>query len=206
MAGQAVAACHELLLHLAGRLPDDVTWRLRDWLADDTDHGRAAVAATLPRALLRNRVGITDHERSLLVTGAGDDAAVRRAVRAVLPIQSAERPPFEFRAAPDGYDSATLGVLAVVRGAADVEEVLRSVRSGPFGERTMLVVLGGDEPAVVLVVVVGGVLGVAGAGGGPLVDAGVLGGDVVTRPLAPDTRIAEIIAERYRAGVGALSA
>jgi len=32
------------------------------------------------------------------------------------------------------------------------------------------------------------------------------GGDVVTRPLAPDTRIAEIIAERYRAGVGALSA
>lgn len=146
MAGQAVAACHELLLHLAGRLPDDVTWRLRDWLADDTDHGRAAVAATLPRALLRNRVGITDHERSLLVTGAGDDAAVRRAVRAVLPIQAAERPPFEFRAAPDGYDAATLGVLAVVRGAAGVEEVLRSVRSGPFGERTVLVVLGGDRP------------------------------------------------------------
>ena len=31
------------------------------------------------------------------------------------------------------------------------------------------------------------------------------GGDVVTRPLAPDTRIAEIIAERYRSGVAALS-
>lgn len=32
------------------------------------------------------------------------------------------------------------------------------------------------------------------------------GGDVVTRPLAPDARLAEIIAERYRAGADALPA
>ena len=29
------AAGHELLVRLAGRLPDDVLWRLRDWLGAD---------------------------------------------------------------------------------------------------------------------------------------------------------------------------
>jgi hypothetical protein len=146
VARAAVDACHELLLLLAGRLPDDVAWRLRDWLADDTDGGRAAVAATLPRALLRNRVGITDHERSLLLTTIGDDGAVRRTVGAILPVGAPERPAFEFRAAPDRWDAAQLAVLAVARGTSGVREVLRSVRSGPFGERTVHVVLGGDRP------------------------------------------------------------
>jgi hypothetical protein len=54
------AACHELLLRLAGRLPDDPLWRLRDWLSADVDQGRAAVGATLPRTLLRHRIGLTD--------------------------------------------------------------------------------------------------------------------------------------------------
>lgn len=147
MAPGAVDACHELLLLLAGRLPDDVTWRLRDWLADDADHGRAAVATTLPRALLRNRVGVTDDERSLLVTAIGDDEGnVRRTVGAVLPVAIAERPAFEFRAAPERWDVAQLAVLAVVRGTRGVQEVVRSVRTGPFGERTVHVVLGGDRP------------------------------------------------------------
>ena len=35
---------------------------------------------------------------------------------------------------------------------------------------------------------------------------GAAGGDVVTEPLAPDARIAEIVAERYRAALQDLSA
>jgi len=51
---RADAACHDLLVRLAGRLPDRLLWRLREWLATG---GHAAVAALLPRALLRHRVG-----------------------------------------------------------------------------------------------------------------------------------------------------
>ena len=72
------AACHELLVRLAGRLPDRLLWRLREWLAAGA---HAAVAALLPRALLRNRVGLTDEERDLLeaaVAGPRPAQAARR--------------------------------------------------------------------------------------------------------------------------------
>ncbi|MDN5858817.1 MAG: hypothetical protein L0H84_09360, partial [Pseudonocardia sp.] len=62
------AACHDLLLRLADRLPDELLWRLRDWLASG---GRAALAAALPRELLRNRIGLTDAEMELLAASAG---------------------------------------------------------------------------------------------------------------------------------------
>ena len=59
----ARTAGHELLVRLAGRLPDDLLWRLRDWLAAG---GYPSIEAVLPRALLRYRLGLTDHERDLL--------------------------------------------------------------------------------------------------------------------------------------------
>ena len=42
---RADAACHDLLVRLAGRLPDRLLWRLREWLATG---GHTAVAATAP--------------------------------------------------------------------------------------------------------------------------------------------------------------
>jgi hypothetical protein len=77
-----VPAGHELLLRLAGRFPDELLWRLRDWLAaGDT----AALGAVLPRTLLRHRIGLTGHERTLLAEVVGPDAPSRRLVEAVLP-------------------------------------------------------------------------------------------------------------------------
>ena len=69
--------CHELLLRLAGRLPDELLWRLRDWLAAQST---AALGATLPRELLRHRIGLTEQECELLASAVGEWGASRRLV------------------------------------------------------------------------------------------------------------------------------
>src|SRR5438128_1107067 len=63
MAESAELAGHELLLRLAGRLPDKQVWRFRDWLAGGAAR---ALARTLPRTLLHDRVAISEDERALL--------------------------------------------------------------------------------------------------------------------------------------------
>ena len=39
--------CHELLLRLAGRLPDDLLWRYRDWAASDAIRDTLAAAGVV---------------------------------------------------------------------------------------------------------------------------------------------------------------
>ncbi|GAA1853805.1 hypothetical protein GCM10009836_37330 [Pseudonocardia ailaonensis] len=135
------AAAHELLLRLAGRLPDDVVWRLRDWLAAGAaEQNLAPVAALLPRALLRNRVGVTDAERALLTATCGDN----RLVDAVLPLHTPDAPHPAFVAGPELPDLAVLGALAVVRGHAGTLE-LRHARRGPHGEQRILLVHGAER-------------------------------------------------------------
>jgi len=138
------AAGHELLVRLAGRLPDDVLWRLRDWLAAGAI---APVGALLPRALLRNRVGVTDAERSLLTAICGGN----RLVDAVLGLggpwspHTPDAPHPVFAAGPELPDLAVLGALAVVRGYPGTTE-LRHARRGPHGEQRILLVTGGERP------------------------------------------------------------
>ncbi|SDG28888.1 hypothetical protein [Pseudonocardia oroxyli] len=123
------AAAHELLLRLAGRLPDDVSWRLRDWLAAGA---AGPVGSLLPRALLRNRIGVTDHERELLAA-----TSLSRLVDAVLP--GVEPPAPSFAAGPEIPDLAVLTAMAVVAGRA---EELRDARRGT---QRVLVVTGADR-------------------------------------------------------------
>ncbi|HXV92788.1 MAG TPA: hypothetical protein VD813_05785, partial [Pseudonocardia sp.] len=82
-------ACHALLLRLAGRLPDTLLWRLRDWLAAEDVR---AFAVMLPRALLRHRVGLTDAEQDILVEAVAERGAPRRLLDAVLPLPVVEEP------------------------------------------------------------------------------------------------------------------
>ncbi|HEX3787564.1 MAG TPA: hypothetical protein VHW44_06870 [Pseudonocardiaceae bacterium] len=73
MGDAAESACHELLVRLAGRLPDRQLWRFRDWLATGA---LPELAHVLPLTLLRERIGLTAAEFPLLqdaVTGQGAD-------------------------------------------------------------------------------------------------------------------------------------
>jgi hypothetical protein len=68
----ATASCHELLLRLAGRLPDRQLWRFRDWLSAGA---LDALAGMLPLTLLRERVPITVPETYLLTQAVLDAGA-----------------------------------------------------------------------------------------------------------------------------------
>ncbi|GAA0925381.1 hypothetical protein [Pseudonocardia zijingensis] len=129
-------ACHELLLRLAGRLPDGILWRMRDWLADG---GREVLGSTLPRELLRHRVAVTDAERDLLEQAVG---SAHPLLDAVLP--AAEPPAVDavFEPGDGAVDTAALSVLAVVRGHPGCIEL----RQGMRGAQRVVVVLGAERP------------------------------------------------------------
>jgi hypothetical protein len=132
------AACHDLLLRLAGRLPDDLLWRMRDWLGDD---GREVLGATLPRELLRHRVGLTDFERDLLEVAIGSDHPL---LDAVLPASGPHEPSTAFQAGDGSVDAAALSVLAVVRSHPGCVEL----RQGRRGKQRVVLVIGAERPWV----------------------------------------------------------
>jgi hypothetical protein len=135
-------ACHELLVRLAGRLPDRLLWRLREWLAAGA---HAAVAALLPRALLRNRVGLTDEERDLLEAAVAGRAP-RKLLDAVLTVTVPDEPDVTFRSGPDP-DVAALSLLAVARGVDGCVEVRQTLRgTGRHAQRVVLVRAEGPRP------------------------------------------------------------
>jgi hypothetical protein len=139
----ADTACHDLLVRLAGRLPDRLLWRLREWVATGA---HAAVAATLPRALLRHRVGLTDAERDLLEAAVAGHGASRRVLDAILTLTEADEPAVSFRADPD-LDAAALCMLAVARGDTGCVELRQAVRAGGRRpQRVVLVRVEGERP------------------------------------------------------------
>lgn len=141
-AAGSVAAGHELLVRLAGRLPDDLLWRLRDWLAAGAQD---SVGAVLPRALLRHRLGLTDHERDLLAGCVDERSPSRRLVDAILPLGEPDEPWTAFAAGHGLPDLAALSATSVVAGHPGVEQVRQSLR-GSRGEQRVLLVLGADRP------------------------------------------------------------
>ena len=136
------AACHELLVRLAGRLPDRLLWRLREWLAAGA---HAAVAALLPRALLRSRVGLTDEERDLLEAAVAGRAP-RKLLDAVLTVTVPDEPDVTFRSGPEP-DVAALSLLAVARGVDECLELRQTLRgTGRHAQRVVLVRAEGPRP------------------------------------------------------------
>ncbi|MEJ3655657.1 hypothetical protein WEH80_22060 [Actinomycetes bacterium KLBMP 9759] len=140
-------ACHDLLVRLAGRLPDELLWRLRDWLAAE---GRAAVSAMLPRELLRHRIGLSEDEREMLFASVGEWGASPRVLDAVLPQHVPDDPAVSFHASKligkGDVDQAALSVLAVVRGHPGCVELRQTWRGEGRKEQRVVLVLGADRP------------------------------------------------------------
>lgn len=139
---EAARACHDLLVSLAGRVPDRALWRLRDWLAADAD---VALRSAVPRTLLRHRVGVSETERALLREAVQAWRGPVRLVDAVLHADPAPEPAVGFddpSAVP--WDGADLVLRALVPAVGDVGEVRRAWRTGPDRARVVLVSAAGD--------------------------------------------------------------
>lgn len=133
--------CHELLLRLAGRVPDEQLWRYRDWLAGGATE---VLALSLPNALVRERVRLTDTDHRLLsdaLLPLGADPAV---VESVLPGNEPDWGRFGFTSETpiaERGDSEALVLGATLRGREGIHEVRSAWRfaAGRESERVVLV-------------------------------------------------------------------
>lgn len=143
MGDAAESACHELLLRLAGRLPDRQLWRYRDWLAAGA---LPELAHVLPLTLLRERIGLTLTELELIQTaviGAGADGVDLGLLNSIREIDEPVDTDYTFSADPPGsVERPGLGdPLAVLLGAflsgrpgvGEVRSAWRVARSGAPG-------------------------------------------------------------------------
>ncbi|GAA5105491.1 hypothetical protein [Haloechinothrix salitolerans] len=142
-------ACHELLLLLAGRLPDIALWRFRDWLGE----GQLSVLArTLPKSLLRHGIGLDQREHGLLAACLVPHGADVHQVSATLRIDGATRPRYTFTESPSERanvaDSVSALLDAALRGRPDVGDVRATWRRAEGHER--------GEKRVLLVTAVAG--------------------------------------------------
>lgn len=137
-------ACHELLLRLAGRLPDQWIWRFRDWLGEGA---MSTLAKTLPRSLLKHRVDLEQAEYRLLVAGLIPHGADWHEVSSSLGVDEIKENGYTFSpSAPDwvnSVDSVSMMLHATLRSRPQVGEVRISWRRGgpEDGARAKRVVL-----------------------------------------------------------------
>lgn len=128
-------ACHELLLRLAGRLPDSLLWRYRDWLGEGAV---GALARTIPKTLLKHSIDLDQHEHGLMVAGFVPHGADRHQVSATLGVDEAQRTRYTFTVdSPErvnGVDLVEAVVGAMLRGRPGVGEVRQSWRHAGSGE------------------------------------------------------------------------
>lgn len=163
------SASHELLLRLAGRMPDRLLWRYRDWLGEGA---MSTLARTLPRTLLKHNIDLDQPEYRLLVAGLVPHGADWHQVSSTLGVDEVGENRYTFTpSAPDqvnSVDSVSALVHATLRGRPDVGEVRQSwrQRTGEEPKRVLLItalsglprltgelqrvlrVLGDEEPSV----------------------------------------------------------
>ncbi|RKT84026.1 hypothetical protein SAMN05421805_1193 [Saccharopolyspora antimicrobica] len=133
--------CHELLLRLADRLPDQHLWRFRDWLAGDAAD---VIAQLLPGTLVRERIGLEDDEHRLLAEALLPLGADPAMVNAVLPAEPGTTPQHAFTTESPGNpvaDSALLVLGATLRSRPGVREVRNSWRSTDGGAAKLVLLV-----------------------------------------------------------------
>jgi hypothetical protein len=127
--GGSDTRCHELLLRLAGHLPDRYLWRYRDWLAGGASE---VLARSLPNVLLREQIALSDADQQFLgevLLPLGADPA---SVHAILPGPEHVSSRYTFTADPlhsnSAVDAEILVLGATLRGRQGIGEVRTSWR------------------------------------------------------------------------------
>lgn len=141
--------CHELLLRLAGRLPDAQLWRFRDWLASGA---QVVLARSLPASLLQHRIALSEREHRLLSDSLIPFGADRAALAALTVIDEVGRSGAKFSLdhpeVPSGSDAVAVVLAASLRSRAGVREVRctwrRGQRPGEPSKRVILVTASAD--------------------------------------------------------------
>lgn len=139
--------CHELLLRLAGRIPDERLWRYRDWLAGGAGE---VLALSLPNNLIRDRIGLSDADHRLLSEALLPLGADPAAIDAVLPTEDRDAQTYRFTArnpteSTGDHEALVLG--ATLRGRPGVREVRTSWREDPehaTAQRVLLITTTSD--------------------------------------------------------------
>jgi hypothetical protein len=129
MDSYAESDCHELLLRLAGRLPDRQLWRFRDWLAAGAV---TALARSLPLTLLRERVGLTAEESRLVTNALRPAGADPERLNALPWVDEIAEVDYTFTSESPEWvsmgDSTGVVLGAIVRDRTDIGEVRGSWR------------------------------------------------------------------------------
>ncbi|MDT5027403.1 MAG: hypothetical protein QOE61_3829, partial [Micromonosporaceae bacterium] len=137
---ERVAACHWLLLRLAGAVPDDLTAQCRRWLAEgrSCDVGRA-----ITYAVLSQRIRLTEAEIDLLAELLGAAAVDNSALSMVGVLDTDPMPKYAFAPCRADADRGTR------RGAADERPGAPVIAAGPDDDVDRAVLAGmGAEPAI----------------------------------------------------------
>lgn len=133
-------SCHELLVRLAGRLPDQTLWRLRDWLGEGA---MSTLARTLPRSLLKHGIDLNQTEYWLLVAGLIPHGADWHQVSSTLGVDEVSDTRYRFSpSAPEwvnSVDMVSVVLHATLPGRPDVKfgraggTVVQTAWEGPSG-------------------------------------------------------------------------
>jgi hypothetical protein len=138
----AAQACHELLLCLAGRLPDQLLWRFRDWLGEDA---LTVIAQILPGVLLKHGIDLGPKEHELLVSSLMSHGADPQLVSSLLGASAPLTQKYEFSSSsPDRINSSDLVsglVNATMRGRPGVGQVRQTWRWASMGDEVKRVLL-----------------------------------------------------------------
>lgn len=145
------SSSHELLLRLAGRLPDRQLWRYRDWLASGA---LPALGSALPLTLLGGRIGLTPTEFGLLVDSLLPAGADPSRVNSISEIEDADELRFSFSATSaeqsrlgDSVPGLLVAVLGHRQDVGDVFQSWRRPRSADGPVKRILLVDGCTRPA-----------------------------------------------------------
>ena len=145
-------SCHELLLCLAGRLPDRLLWRFRDWLGEGA---LSVIAQILPGVLLKHGIDLEPREHGLLVAALASQGADPQLMNSLLGAHASLTQGYVFsRGAPEWLSSANLVsglVHATMRGRPGVGQVRETWRRGLAADqgeakRVLLVIAVADLP------------------------------------------------------------